>query len=317
MNAATVGSVLSLAATLGVAWLLTYAVHSTALIGTVWLAERGGLLRSLRLRDVAWRTALLGGVLTATLQLAAGLTPFGGAAELQAPALPAILTSPDAPEAAAAASETDPALAVVVRTVHTPPVVRIHTSDGPRAASPGTPGTFPRRPPLLPSRPFPRSRPRRRSRSLPSPRSHPPRRRSPSRRTSRSRDCRPRAWRFLGWAVVASAFLLRLAVLRARLLTTLGERAPVVDPMVRARLEGLCQRRGARPSGAAHHRRGAAQPGGPRLVRDLPPRRGAARARRRPAAQRARPRARPPSPPRPGVAGDRGRCWSSSSSSSR
>ncbi|MGZ3480072.1 MAG: HEAT repeat domain-containing protein, partial [Myxococcaceae bacterium] len=53
---------------------------------------------------------------------------------------------------------------------------------------------------------------------------------------------------FLGWAVVASAFLLRLAVLRARLLTTLGERAPVVDPMVRARLEGLCQDVGhARP----------------------------------------------------------------------
>src|SRR5262249_39049704 len=46
---------------------------------------------------------------------------------------------------------------------------------------------------------------------------------------------------FLGWAVVASAFLLRLAVIRARLLGALGERAPVMDPLVRARLEGLCQ----------------------------------------------------------------------------
>ena len=135
MNAATVGSVLSLGATLGLAWLLTYAVHSTALIGTVWLAERGGLLRSLRLRDVAWRTALIGGVLTTTLQLAAGLTPFGGAAELNAPALPDFLTSPEAPQAAAAASETDPALAVVVRTVRAPPVVKLHMSDGPRAGT--------------------------------------------------------------------------------------------------------------------------------------------------------------------------------------
>jgi len=40
---------------------------------------------------------------------------------------------------------------------------------------------------------------------------------------------------------VASVFLLRLAVLRARLLTALGERAPVMDPLVRARLEGLCR----------------------------------------------------------------------------
>src|SRR5262249_2511337 len=50
----------------------------------------------------------------------------------------------------------------------------------------------------------------------------------------------PAGLAFLGWAVVASAFLLRLAVLRARLLTALGERAPVMDPLVRARLEGLC-----------------------------------------------------------------------------
>src|SRR5262249_9072044 len=51
----------------------------------------------------------------------------------------------------------------------------------------------------------------------------------------------PAGLAFLGWAVVASAFLLRLAVLRARLLTAPGERAPVLDPLVRARLEGLCR----------------------------------------------------------------------------
>ena len=41
MNAEMVGTLLSLLATLGVAWLLTYAVLSTVLIGSVWLAERG------------------------------------------------------------------------------------------------------------------------------------------------------------------------------------------------------------------------------------------------------------------------------------
>ena len=78
MSAGIVGTLLSLLATLGVAWLLTYAVHSTALIGGVWLAERAGLLRSLRLRDLAWRTALVGGLVTATLQLAAAGSGLAG-----------------------------------------------------------------------------------------------------------------------------------------------------------------------------------------------------------------------------------------------
>ncbi|HSP18451.1 MAG TPA: M56 family metallopeptidase, partial [Myxococcaceae bacterium] len=223
MNAATLGSVLSLAATLGVAWLLTYTVHSTALIGTVWLAERGGILRSLRLRDLAWRTALVGGVLTATLQLAAGLTPFGGAAELRAPAMPPILGAADVPSSPI---QTDPAVAVVVRTVVTPPVVRIqrsglpgHVQAAPAVAAVPTPETLPLAPSPLSVQAYVAA-PRLTAASL----------------------------AFLGWAVVASAFLLRLAVLRARLLTALGERAPVLDPMVRARLEGLCQDVGhARP----------------------------------------------------------------------
>ena len=98
MNPGMVGTLLSLLATLGVAWLLTYAVHSTVLIGSVWLAERAGLLRSLGLRDLAWRTALVGGLVTATFQLAAGLTPIGGATEIQAPAL-SNLSRPVAPPA--------------------------------------------------------------------------------------------------------------------------------------------------------------------------------------------------------------------------
>ena len=50
------------------AWLLTYALHSMLLLGGVWLlTERGGV-RSHRLRDLFWKTALVGGLVTATAQ---------------------------------------------------------------------------------------------------------------------------------------------------------------------------------------------------------------------------------------------------------
>src|SRR5262249_28787806 len=135
MNAGILGTLLSLLATLGVAWLLTYAVHSTVLIGGVWLAERTGLLRSLRLRDLAWRTALVGGLVTATLQLAAGLTPIGGATELETPGFPAPsrrVAQPAAPEA--------PQIAIVARSLRPHPQASPHVHPAPHP-SPGHPAT--------------------------------------------------------------------------------------------------------------------------------------------------------------------------------
>jgi HEAT repeat protein len=240
MNAGMVGTLLSLLATLGVAWLLTYAVHSTVLIGSVWLAERAGLLRSLRLRDLAWRTALLGGLVTATLQLAAGLTPIGGATELQAPAL-ADLTAATPP-----ATDETPRIAIVARTVHAhpQPVVRGHPGATPSAGAsgPSVPAVpaIPAVPavPAVPAIPaVPAQAP---SATAPVVASDVPALPSPIRTVAVPR-LSPAGLAFLGWAVVASAFLLRLAVLRTRLLTALGERTPVMDPLVRARLEGLCR----------------------------------------------------------------------------
>ena len=224
MNAGMLQGLLSLAATLGAAWLLTYAVHSTALIGTVWLADRAGLLRSLRLRDLAWRTALVGGLLTATLQLSAGLTPFGGSAELRAPAVPAMASElpPGAPEI------EPPQVAIVARTVHAHPTSE-HRTPLPEVVATPAPEAPPA-PAVTALPPVPPAAVT--SRSLPPPP-------APARAVAVPR-LSPAGLAFLGWAVVASAFLLRLAVLRARLLTTLGERSPVVDPMVRARLQGLC-----------------------------------------------------------------------------
>jgi hypothetical protein len=57
-------------------WIVTYALHSTILLGVVLLiAPRLG---NDAWRETLWRTALLGGLLTATFQTAAGYTPLVG-----------------------------------------------------------------------------------------------------------------------------------------------------------------------------------------------------------------------------------------------
>jgi beta-lactamase regulating signal transducer with metallopeptidase domain len=68
-------------------WMLTYLIHSTILILGVWLICRG--IRPLAKRigpgaeNLGWKLALLGGFATATVQIAAGVTPALGALELE------------------------------------------------------------------------------------------------------------------------------------------------------------------------------------------------------------------------------------------
>jgi beta-lactamase regulating signal transducer with metallopeptidase domain len=57
-------------------WMATYALHSTILLGLVLLINPR--LGSDAWRETLWKTALLGGLLTATLQTAAGYTPLVG-----------------------------------------------------------------------------------------------------------------------------------------------------------------------------------------------------------------------------------------------
>ena len=54
-------------------WLAAYAVHSTTLLALVWALERGGLLRRLAHAELAWRWALFGPMLTASVPLLIGL----------------------------------------------------------------------------------------------------------------------------------------------------------------------------------------------------------------------------------------------------
>lgn len=60
------------------AWLLTYLIHSTILLTAALAVSRilGG--RNLAAQEGLLRTALIGGVLTATLQLGLGISPVGG-----------------------------------------------------------------------------------------------------------------------------------------------------------------------------------------------------------------------------------------------
>ena len=63
-------------------WLFTYVAHSTLLLGAVWLLCRRGVTAP-ALRESLWKIAMLGGVLTSTLQVGLGLEPLGGALALE------------------------------------------------------------------------------------------------------------------------------------------------------------------------------------------------------------------------------------------
>jgi beta-lactamase regulating signal transducer with metallopeptidase domain len=122
------------------AWLLTYAVHSTLLIGGVWLLVRRGVIRSHHLQDTFWRAALVGGVLTATAQTALGIRPSGSvaleaAAVAPAPATGATVALKAAHEAPAApASDRTVSAAVPSGTLAEPPAA-------PRQSAPALPAS--------------------------------------------------------------------------------------------------------------------------------------------------------------------------------
>ncbi|HEX2165226.1 MAG TPA: M56 family metallopeptidase, partial [Thermoanaerobaculia bacterium] len=64
------------------AWMLTYLLHSTVLLGLAAAATLVLRERRPALQEVVWKCALVGGIATATLQLGAGWTPLAGAWEL-------------------------------------------------------------------------------------------------------------------------------------------------------------------------------------------------------------------------------------------
>ncbi|HYL04517.1 MAG TPA: M56 family metallopeptidase [Thermoanaerobaculia bacterium] len=82
------------------AWLLTYAVHSTLLLAMAWaVTQRMGGSR-LRLQETVWRCALAGALVTASAQLAfvqLGHAPIAGRWSLALPGAPAVAAASGSP----------------------------------------------------------------------------------------------------------------------------------------------------------------------------------------------------------------------------
>ena len=81
---------------LALAWLLTYAIHSTILLSLAWLLVRARPW-SPGATELLWKAAMLGGILTASVQLRLDLRP-AGTVMLQPPvvATPAVVATPPA-----------------------------------------------------------------------------------------------------------------------------------------------------------------------------------------------------------------------------
>ncbi len=201
-------------ALIAVAWLLTYLLHSTILLGGAWLAARVGLVRSPVARDTLWKVCLAGGILTATVQSAFPDAQYKvhywlpGVAQARdvapgavvtwhasaAPALPARATPSAA--AAAAPSWTPVSGAPPSRAGSAARVSSFSSSQSTKV----TGASFPRWPYLL-----------------------------------------------LGlWVVGAAGFLARLVVWRVRLARQVGVRREIAAGSLAAMLESLCASAGVR-----------------------------------------------------------------------
>ena len=66
------------------AWLMTYALHSTLLLGGVWLLTARGPVRSHHLRDLYWKAAIVGGIVTSTGQVLLRQVDWAGAFQARA-----------------------------------------------------------------------------------------------------------------------------------------------------------------------------------------------------------------------------------------
>jgi beta-lactamase regulating signal transducer with metallopeptidase domain len=73
-----------------IAWLMTYLLHGTLLLGLAWLVSKPLSRWSVAAEETVWKLALVGALFTATLQLAAGWEPVAGRWGLADLARPAV-----------------------------------------------------------------------------------------------------------------------------------------------------------------------------------------------------------------------------------
>ncbi len=128
------------------AWLLTYLLHSSILLGGAWLLSATRIVRSPVARDVLWKVCLVGGILTATVYSAFPYQPYAPhvllpSATASAPAVSVARTDPpvtaaigepvsapravrasDAPVVRRVAASLDPLQLAPAASYHLPPV---------------------------------------------------------------------------------------------------------------------------------------------------------------------------------------------------
>lgn len=95
-------------------WVLTFAIHGTVVLAVVWAVTRNGRVPE-PVEEVLWRFALVGGLLTTALQLAAGGAAWG-AIELEQPAVAPAVVVAELP----ASAPTPPAIDVLPSAAHVP-----------------------------------------------------------------------------------------------------------------------------------------------------------------------------------------------------
>ncbi len=96
---------LSFFALAGLAWLLTYALHSSLLLGSAWLATRRLATSRAGLRERIWKFAVLAAFVTASLQVGLGFEPLGGRLPLRRNAVASAAAASEAPDTPAARSD--------------------------------------------------------------------------------------------------------------------------------------------------------------------------------------------------------------------
>ena len=99
---------------IALSWMLTYLLHSTLLLGGAWVAWKLLPDEALAVKETLWRTALLGGIFTASLQVGLAVEPGLGSWRLGSPAgkdplpLVATVSRPAASHVAISLSSSEP-----------------------------------------------------------------------------------------------------------------------------------------------------------------------------------------------------------------
>lgn len=87
------------------AWLLTYAVHGTGLLGLAWVATRW--IKSPATREIVWKVGLVGGLVTSLIQTL-GVRPITARYQIAAAPISARHSTPTAPITARPSTSTAP-----------------------------------------------------------------------------------------------------------------------------------------------------------------------------------------------------------------